>query len=172
MHHDATTAAPAPSPQRSAPGPTEPPTPALSTPGAPIPELSAQVRTAVARLYSRFRSERADGEVGDAALSVLIQLLKAGPLSLGELSERAHVTPGSMSQTVNRLTAGGLAVRGRDPQDGRRVLFSLTDEGAQLATQVRAQRIGWLNTRLAALPESDRAVLARAAEVLQAIADS
>ena len=172
MHDDATTAAPAPSPRRSVPGPTEPPTPDLSTPGPPIPELSAQVRTAVARLYSRFRSERADGEVGDAALSVLIQLLKAGPLSLGELSESAHVTPGSMSQTVNRLTAGSLAVRGRDPQDGRRVLFSLTDEGAQLATQVRAQRIGWLNTRLAALPESDRAVLARAAEVLQAIADS
>ena len=63
-------------------------------------------------------------------------------------------------------------MRGRDPHDGRRVLFSLTDEGARLATQVRAQRIGWLNTRLAALPDPDRAVLARAAEVLQAIADS
>lgn len=177
MNDHATTAGSAPSPRPSVPGPTERPTPDPATPEPTgpelsVPELSAQVRTAVARLYSRFRSERAEGEVGDAALSVLIQLLKAGPLSLGELSEHAHVTPGSMSQTVNRLTAGGLAVRGRDPHDGRRVLFSLTDEGARLATQVRAQRIGWLNTRLAALPDPDRAVLARAAEVLQAIADS
>lgn len=160
MHDDATTPA-------SRPGP-----PAQGRTELPVPELSAQVRTAVARLYSRFRSERADGEVGDAALAVLNQLLKAGPLSLGELSERARVTPGSMSQTVNRLTTGGLAVRGRDPQDGRRVLFSLTDEGARLATQARDQRVGWLNARLAALPEADRVVLARAAEVLQAIADS
>ena len=138
----------------------------------PVPELSARVRTAVTRLYSRFRSERSDGEVGDAALAVLIQLVKVGPLSLGELSERARVTPGSMSQTVNRLARGGLVVRGRDPHDGRRVLFSLTDEGARLATEARAQRVGWLNARLAELPAADRAVLARAAEVLEAIADS
>lgn len=138
----------------------------------PIPELSARVRTAVARLYSRFRSERTPGEVGDAALAVLIQLLKAGPLSLGELSDRARVTPGSMSQTVNRLAAGGLLVRGRDPRDGRRVLFSLTDAGERQASEARAQRVGWLNARLAELPQADRAVLARAAEVLEAIADS
>lgn len=144
---------------------TEPSTPA-------IPELSARVRAAVAHLYSRFRSERTHGEIGDAAIFALTQLLKAGPLSLSELSERAHVTPGSMSQTVNRLTAGGLAVRGRDPQDGRRVLFSLTAEGDRLASEVRAQRAGWLNARLAELTDDERAVLARAAEVLERIADS
>lgn len=137
-----------------------------------ISELSARVRAAVAHLYSRFRSERAHGEIGDAAIFALTQLLKAGPLSLSELSDRAHVTPGSMSQTVNRLTAGGLAVRGSDPHDGRRVLFSLTAEGDRLAREVRAQRVGWLNGRLAELTDDERAVLSRAAEVLERIADS
>lgn len=148
------------------------PEPAPESATEAISDLSARVRAAVAHLYSRFRSERAHGEIGDAAIFALTQLLKAGPLSLSELSDRAHVTPGSMSQTVNRLTAGGLAVRGRDPSDGRRVLFSLTAEGDRLTSEVRAQREGWLNGRLAELTDDERAVLSRAAEVLERIADS
>ncbi|MTD59396.1 MarR family winged helix-turn-helix transcriptional regulator [Amycolatopsis pithecellobii] len=139
---------------------------------ASIAELGAQLRTAVARVYSRFRSERAEGEVAEAAMLVLVQLRKHGPLSLGELSERARVTPGSMSQTVNRLVAAGHLVRERDAADRRRVLFVLTREGTQMADQSRRHRETWLNDRLAALTPDQRRILADAAPILQQIADS
>ena len=135
-------------------------------------DLGGQVRAAVGRLYRRFRSERPDGSLGDTALAVLTRLHKHGPQTLTELSEHDRVSPASMSQTVNRLTSAGYAVRTRDPGDGRKVLFSATAEGDELASAARAQRNAWLDQRLQALSAEDRAVIARATAILSRIADS
>jgi DNA-binding MarR family transcriptional regulator len=135
-------------------------------------DLGGQVRSAVGRLYRRFRSERPEGELGDSALDVLTYLHKHGPQTLTELSEQARVSPASMSQTVNRLTSSGYAVRTRDPGDGRKVLFNATGEGDELASAARAQRNAWLDEQLHALSAEDRAVLTRAAALLNSIADS
>ena len=135
-------------------------------------ELGGQLRAAVGRLYRRFRSERPDGDLGDAALAVLTHLHKHGPQTLTELSEYDRVSPASMSQTVNRLTSAGYAVRERDPDDRRKVLFSTTAEGDELASAARAQRNAWLDQRLQALGAEDRAVIARATAILSSIADS
>jgi DNA-binding MarR family transcriptional regulator len=135
-------------------------------------DLGGQVRSAVGRIYRRFRSERPEGELGDSALDVLTYLHKHGPQTLTELSEQARVSPASMSQTVNRLTSSGYAVRTRDPGDGRKVLFSATGEGDELASAARAQRNAWLDEQLHALSAEDRAILARAAALLNSIADS
>jgi len=135
-------------------------------------DLGGQVRSAVGRLYRRFRSERPEGGLGDAALAVLTRLHKHGPQTLTELSEHDRVSPASMSQTVNRLTSAGYAVRTRDPDDRRKVLFSATTEGDELASATRAQRNAWLDQRLQALSAEDRAVIARATALLSSIADS
>ena len=136
------------------------------------PDLGGQLRSAVGRLYRRFRSERPEGGLGDAALAVLTRLHKHGPQTLTGLSEHDRVSPASMSQTVNRLTSAGYAVRTRDPDDRRKVLFSTTAEGDELASEARARRNAWLDQRLQALSAEDRAVIARATELLGAIADS
>ena len=135
-------------------------------------DLGGQVRSAVGRLYRRFRSERPDGSLGDTALAVLTRLHKHGPQTLTELSEHDRVSPASMSQTVNRLTSAGYAVRTGDPDDRRKVLFSTTAEGDELASAARAQRNAWLDQRLQALSAEDRAVIARATALLSKIADS
>jgi DNA-binding MarR family transcriptional regulator len=77
-----------------------------------------------------------------------------------------------MSQIVNRLTSAGYAVRARDPDDRRKVLFSTTAEGNHVASAARAQRNAWLDERLRSLPADDRAVIARAMDLLSGIADS
>lgn len=135
-------------------------------------DLGGQVRSAVGRLYRRFRSERPEGGLGDVALGVLTRIHKHGPQTLTELSEHDRVSPASMSQTVNRLTSAGYAVRTRDPGDRRKVLFSATGEGDALARATRAQRNAWLDGQLRALSAEDRAVIARAAVLLSGIADS
>jgi DNA-binding MarR family transcriptional regulator len=135
-------------------------------------DLGAQVRSAVGRLYRRFRSERPEGSLGDAALDVLTRLHRHGPQTLTELSGQDRVSPASMSQTVNRLTSAGYAVRTPDPGDGRKVLFSATADGHELAGAARAQRNAWLDQRLQALGSEDRAVIARAMGLLRGIADS
>ncbi|PJJ62310.1 MarR family winged helix-turn-helix transcriptional regulator [Compostimonas suwonensis] len=135
-------------------------------------ELGTAIRGAVGRLYRRFRAERADGQLGDAAMGVLTRLEKNGPQTLKALSDYDRVTPASMSQIVNRLTAAGYATRNDDPDDGRRVLFAATPEGAELVNADRARRQAWLDSHLAELSADDRAALARAAALLQQIADS
>ena len=134
--------------------------------------LGAQVRATVGRLYRRFRSERPEGSLGDTALDVLIRLHKHGPQTLTELSEHDHVAPASMSQSVNRLTSAGYAVRTPDPNDRRKVLLRTTAEGAELATATRRQRNAWLDAQLDALSPADQAAIARACALLRTIADS
>jgi hypothetical protein len=94
----------------------------------------------------------------------------AGRLYRRFRSERPEGSLGD--QTVNRLTSAGYAVRTRDPDDRRKVLFSTTAEGDELARAARAQRTAWLDQRLQALSAEDRAVIARAAALLITIADS
>ncbi|MBO0853053.1 MAG: MarR family transcriptional regulator [Nocardia sp.] len=138
----------------------------------PDADLGVRVRSAVGRLYRRFRSQRPEGSLGDAALAVLTHLHKHGPLTLTELSEYDRVSPASMSQTVNRLTSAGYVERTRHLEDRRRVLLSTTAEGDELAAAARAQRNAWLDRRLDELSSADRAVIARAAELFTRIADS
>lgn len=135
-------------------------------------ELGAQIRLAVGQVQRRFRSERPDGDLGDAALEVLTRLYKDGPRSLTALSDHFRVSPASMSQTVNRLTIARLAIRTPDPDDRRRVLFSTTPEGDEVAGAARAQRNAWLDEQLAALTPDDRAALLRAATLLGRMAES
>ena len=137
-----------------------------------IPGLGAQVRSTVGRLYRRFRNERPEGGLGDAALDVLNWLHKAGPQTLTELSEVAQVAPASMSQSVNRLTSAAYVVRTPDPTDRRKVLFRTTPEGARLAETTRAQRDAWLEGRLEALSLEDQRVIARACAILATISNS
>jgi DNA-binding MarR family transcriptional regulator len=136
------------------------------------PDLGGQLRTMVWRLYRRFRSQRLEGSLGDTALDVLTRLYKNGPQTLTELSDYDHVAPGSMSQSVNRLTSAGYAIRTPDPKDHRKVLFSATPKGAELALAERNERHAWLDRRLRALSPEDQLVIARACALLGEIADS
>jgi DNA-binding MarR family transcriptional regulator len=135
-------------------------------------DLSGLVRATIGRLYRRFRSERVDGALGDTALEVLTYLEKNGPHTLTQLSELGHVAPASMSQSVNRLTSGGYAVRLPDPNDRRRVLFRPTTEGTELALATRTQRNAWLELQIQQLSPRDQSTLVRACELLGNIADS
>lgn len=77
-----------------------------------------------------------------------------------------------MSQTVNRLTSAGYAVRTSVPGDRRKVLLDTTSDGAVLALAIRTQRNAWLDRQLRSLGPEDQATIARACDLLGIIADS
>lgn len=132
--------------------------------------LGVHVRSTVWRLYRRFRSERPEGSLGDKALEVLTRLHKHGPQTLTQLSEYDQVAPASMSQNVNRLTSAGYAIRTPDPNDRRKVLFSTTPEGDEIALAARVHRHAWLDAQLGALSPEDKNAIARACVLLGNIA--
>lgn len=135
-------------------------------------DLGSQLRSTVARLYRRFRNERPEGTLGDAALEVLSRLEKNGPQTLTQLSAHDRIAPASMSQSVNRLTSAGYAIRAADPHDRRKVLISATQEGAEVALAARIRRTTWLGAQLDELSPEDQRVIKRACVLLAAIADS
>lgn len=137
-----------------------------------VNDVGAELRRAVVRLYSRFRSERVEGEVSEASLLVLVVLDKQGAMSLSDLAAFAKVTLGSMSQTVRRLEQQAYVTKSRGTEDRRKVLFTLTDQGRQASAASRRHRQDWLNSRLAELTPAELADLLRAAPLLLRLADS
>jgi MarR family transcriptional regulator, organic hydroperoxide resistance regulator len=64
------------------------------------------------------------------------------PRSVGELGGRLHLDSGTLTPLLKRLAAMGYVTRSRDAEDERRVLVTVTAEGAAL------------RDRLAGVPES------------------
>ena len=63
-----------------------------------------------------------------------------GPQPVGELGRRLGLSEPAASLLVDKLEELGLAVRERDPQDGRRTLVTATPAGDELATRLRQGR--------------------------------
>lgn len=63
------------------------------------------------------------------AMRVLANLQLDGPLRVGELAAREHITQPTMTTVINRLAEHGLVAKGTDPDDARVSMVSLTQAG-------------------------------------------
>ena len=118
------------------------------------------------------RLERANADVSDTQLSVLFNLWKEGPQTLGALADLDRVTPPSMNRTVGALAELELVTRTSSPDDGRKVVIELTVAGAEVVTETRRRRQEWFSRVIAGLDDAQRAVLDAATPLLMELADS
>lgn len=137
--------------------------------GAEIAPLASDLRVVVGQLIRRLRAEQQRFSMSQG--SVLGRLDRDGPSSVSDLAAAEWVRPQSMAQTVADLEGAGMVERRPDPDDGRRALVSLTESGVETLLADRRQREGWLAAEIEKLSPQDRAALARAVELLAAIAD-
>jgi DNA-binding MarR family transcriptional regulator len=137
-----------------------------------VENLDADFPAVVSRLYRRLRAEKAGDQISDSLLSVLALLVREGPRTLRELSDREHVTPPSMNQTVNALADARYVARTDDPEDGRKVILVATAKGAALVAETRHRRHAWLTARLQGLSAGERQILSAATGIIGKIADS
>jgi DNA-binding MarR family transcriptional regulator len=134
--------------------------------------LAGELRVALVRSTRRLRMERSSEDITDGQYSVLAHLSSRGAMTPGDLAERDHVQPPSMTRTVTRLVEMGLVARGEHPTDRRQVLVTVTEAGEREVRETRRRRDAWLSQRLAALTPSQRSTLAEAVEILREIASS
>jgi DNA-binding MarR family transcriptional regulator len=128
--------------------------------------LASELRMAVMRTSRRLRTEASGDALTPGQISVL-SVLRAHPLSLGQLAEKEHVQAPSMTRTVNALVDYGLVIRTSHPSDGRQALVEITEAGRAAFAQAQSFRTEWLARRLADLPDADLLILDRAAALLQ-----
>ena len=133
--------------------------------------LASELRLSVMRLRRRLANERhPDNELSLNQMAVLGALYRNGDLALGELAAHERVQPPSMTRTVNCLEEGGYVARRPHDTDGRQVLVTLTESGRATVLADRARRDAWLAMRLRDLTPEERAVLRRAAPILERLA--
>ncbi|PTR36476.1 DNA-binding MarR family transcriptional regulator [Rhodococcus sp. OK611] len=131
--------------------------------------LASDLSLAVVRLTRHLRGRRTDSQVSLTQLSALASLSADGPMTPGALAAKERVQPPSMTRVIASLAELGLVVRTPHPTDGRQIIVSLSDPGQALVTDETSAREKWMNDRLAALDDSQIAVLRESVEIISSM---
>jgi len=103
-----------------------------------------ELRVLFGRLRRRLMEVAPADGLSAPQASVLARLVKDGPSSGSVLAGAERVRPQSMAATIAALEEQGLIQRAPDPEDGRRQVVTLTEEGRRQAEGARAGREEWL----------------------------
>jgi DNA-binding MarR family transcriptional regulator len=133
-------------------------------------DLARELRETFGRLVRRLRVE---SDFPMTQMAVLGRLERQGPASISELAAVERVRPQSMAQTVREVEAAGWVSRRPDPDDGRRQILELTEQGLARIHANRALREDWLTQALdRELDAAERDELRDALALLQRLADA
>ena len=138
----------------------------------PVEQLADRLHSATIHILRRVRNE--DGASGLSApkLSALSVLVFGGPRTIGALAALEQVRPPTMSVLVADLERAGLVVRRRAEGDARQVVIEATEPAKQLLREGRERRTAWLARRLVGRSADELDALARAASLLEELAQS
>lgn len=128
--------------------------------------LASDLRLAVVRLNRRLRGQRGDTRVSLTQISALSTLDIYGPMTPGTLAARERVQPPSMTRIIAGLEQMGFIERVPHPTDGRQIIVSMSEIGAQfIKDEVHAREV-WMDSRLAELDESELRTLRAATAII------
>jgi DNA-binding MarR family transcriptional regulator len=102
--------------------------------------------------------------------AALGRLDRGGPAASADLARQEQISPQSMGATLGELEARGLVNRQPDPDDGRRILLSISATGRRELNRRRSARVEQLAQGLADFTESELAQLAVAAPLIERLA--
>jgi DNA-binding MarR family transcriptional regulator len=91
--------------------------------------------------------------------AALAKLTETGPCSQNQLGRLTAMDVATIKGVIDRLTARGLTETSADPQDGRRLLVSLTRAGQQLAEKAVPNALLITRETLAPLEPREREML-------------
>ena len=98
-----------------------------------LPLLLLQAREEV---FSKFRPILNDAGVTEQQWRVIRALLERGPMEPRQIGDICCLSSPSLVGILARMDELGLVLRERFPNDQRRVLVSVSDKGADLASQL------------------------------------
>ena len=91
--------------------------------------------------------------------AALSKLAETGPCSQNQLGRLTAMDVATIKGVIDRLTARGLTETSSDPEDGRRLLVSLTRAGQQLAEKVAPNAVAITRETLGPLDAKERETL-------------
>jgi DNA-binding MarR family transcriptional regulator len=143
-------------------------------PHAAFVELEREIGLLLRR--SRAISSRLAGQLhpdlDGAAFGLLALLQDAGPLRASDLVGRLGLDKSTVSRQVANLVGLGLIDRSADPDDGRALVLTPSEEGAARLAQIRDARRRLWEADLGDWPAEDVATLAELLHRLNRIGDA
>jgi DNA-binding MarR family transcriptional regulator len=91
--------------------------------------------------------------------AALSKLAETGPCSQNQLGRLTSMDVATIKGVIDRLTARGLTETSADPEDGRRLLVSLTRAGQQVAEKAAPNALAITRETLAPLDARERETL-------------
>ena len=91
--------------------------------------------------------------------AALAKLNETGPCSQNQLGRLTSMDVATIKGVIDRLTARGLTETSPDPEDGRRLLVSLTRAGQQMAEKAAPNALAISRETLAPLDSKERETL-------------
>src|SRR6201981_4039826 len=91
--------------------------------------------------------------------AALAKLAETGPCSQNQLGRLTAMDVATIKGVIDRLTARGLTETSPDPEDGRRILISLTRAGQQMAEKAAPNALAITKETLAPLDAKEREML-------------
>jgi DNA-binding MarR family transcriptional regulator len=101
------------------------------------------------------RARAVHPDLAPASYLMLTYVAEHGPLRASEIAEQFDMDKGAVSRHVAHLTDLDLLARVADPDDGRAMLMSISDEGRTRLTDVARHRRKWLDERLGDWTEAE-----------------
>ncbi|MDQ1455122.1 MAG: hypothetical protein QOH28_742 [Actinomycetota bacterium] len=129
-------------------------------------ELASELRFAVMRLSRRLR-QHAPEDITPSQLSALSVIVREQRLTLSQLAEAERVQPPTITRVIDSLERKGLATRVPSDQDRRVAFVEATRAGGALVETIRRRRDAYLARRLRTFSAEERALLERAARLLE-----
>jgi DNA-binding MarR family transcriptional regulator len=140
---------------------------------APDPEqVAAALRVSVGLLVRRLRQTPHDDELTLSETSALARLDRGGPTTAGALAKLEQISAQSLGATLGSLQQRGLIERAPDPEDGRRIVVSISDSGLEVLRSRRSARTEMLAQALSGFTRAELKQLEDVAPLLERLAQS
>jgi DNA-binding MarR family transcriptional regulator len=129
-------------------------------------EVADALRPVLLRVGRELRREaRAEG-ISPEQVSLLVAVKYSPGIGIRDLAAHERISAPALTKHADRLERDGLVARTPNPDDGRRIGLTLTDEGHRVLRRVRSRRTAWLATRLRGLDDAELAAVEAAIEPL------
>jgi DNA-binding MarR family transcriptional regulator len=136
-------------------------------------ELAPALRLSIGLLLRRLRQIPTGDELTLSESAALARLDRTGPATAAELARAEQISPQSMGATLGALETRSLIARAPDPDDGRRMILSISEAGLELLRHRRNRRTEQLERALSAgFTKTELERLAAAAPLLERLANS
>ena len=140
----------------------------------PDVETAARLRAVIGKLARRLRPTAAAARAGltPTQVSVLLNVMREGPIRLSDLAASEALNPTMLSRVVAGMVQEGLVERWSDPADRRAGWVEATVVGRRLAERMRRERTQAVTLALGQLSDADRHRIEAAVPALEHLAET